>query len=178
MSFAAAGALFYTAMIVGAPEEEPAPAEQPLLQASPGQTLSAAEELGGLIAAFPAPVLAALPDSGLRLIRGVSEDAAFEDGYGRIATLTYEDEAGRRITARTIYPARALSLLGRGGWQLTLSEGPRLAGMRTVCMAQGGRLRFHCRSAEAIYAVEMQAEDQQTAALLLQPLQLMVPAGE
>ena len=149
--------VFYIAVILGEPQEieqavQPLP-DQPLLQASPAVNISSEGQLSAVLNTFPAPVMHPLAGSGLTLVSGTSYDAAFEDGFGRIVSLQYVNDAGRKMTVESIYPARALTLMGKGNYHLAGVAGQSLAGMKSVRMENGTSIRLHAQAEEAIYAV-------------------------
>lgn len=149
--------VFYVAVVLGEPqnvEQVVSPRmDQPLLQAMPAVTVTGEEQLATLIREFPAPVMRLMSGSGLTLTAGQRYDAAFENGYGRIVTLIYEDGAGTVLTVESIYPARALSLMGRRDYHLSGTTGQSLAGLRSVRMENAEHIRLHAQGEEAIYVV-------------------------
>jgi len=153
-----AAVVFYVAVILGEPQTEDVPAltprmDQPLLTAS--QPMSAVEEgaVPVLRDAFPAPMLQPVPGSGLTFLSGECRDAAFEKSNGRILTLTYRTNQGQEITVRSIYPARALSLVEKGDYVLSDVAGQSLAGLKSVRMENGSHIRLHAQGEEAIYVL-------------------------
>ena len=150
-------AVFYLAVILGEPQEVEQTvrplADQPLLPAFPAVTIDGEGQLSALLNTFPAPVMRALAGGGLTFVSGVSYDMAFEDGFGRIVSLRYVNAAGQEMTVDSIYPARALSLMGREDYHLAGLAGQSLAGMKSVRMENGASIRLHAQAEEAIYAV-------------------------
>lgn len=150
-------AVFYVAVILGEPQEAESSVkpltDQPLLQASPAITIEGEGQLNALMAVFPAPVMRAVSGSGLTLRSGTSYNAAFESGFGRILTLTYANAAGQEMTVTSIYPARALSLMGREDYHLSGAAGQTLAGLKSVRMENASTIRLHAQGEEAVYAV-------------------------
>lgn len=150
-------AVFYVAVILGEPQEVESTAkplvDQPLLQGSPATNIDGEGQLNALTTAFPAPVMRALSGSGLTFVTGTSYDAAFENGFGRIVTLKYRNAAGQEMTVTSIYPARALSLMGKGDYRLSGVAGQTLAGLRSVRMENASTIRLHAQGEEAVYVV-------------------------
>lgn len=112
-------AAFYLAVIIGQPQEDETAStvtprtDQPLLSA--GQdvvTITSADDLPLLLRMFPAPALTPTT-SGWPLVVGTCYDVAFENGMGRILTLTYQASDTIQVTLTSIYPARAIALLER-----------------------------------------------------------------
>ena len=169
-------AMFYVAVILGEPQEiekvvEPLQ-DQPLLQGSPAVTIEGEGGLGVLLSAFPVPVMHPLSGSGLRLVSGVSYDAAFEMGFGRIVTLTYTDEQGREMVVESIYPARALELMGRKDYHLAGVAGQSLAGLKSVRMENETSIRLHAQAEDALYVVTVPKMESQELIGFTRSLQL------
>ena len=169
-------AVFYVAVILGEPQDmekvvEPLQ-DQPLLQASPAVTIEGESNLAVLINAFPVPVMHPLSGSGLRLVSGVSYDAAFETGFGRILALTYVDEQGREMTVESIYPARALELMGRKDYHLAGVAGQSLAGLKSVRMENAASIRLHAQAEDALYVVTVPKMESQELIGFTRSLQL------
>ena len=104
-------AAFYIAVIMGNPQEEESSAitakmDQPLLTAMSSPVLIREQgQLGALLDAFPAPVMAAMNSPALTFVQGLCEDVPFEGGLGRRVTLTYRTAAGASVTVTSLYPA-------------------------------------------------------------------------
>ena len=101
-------AAFYLAVIIGQPQEDETAStvtprmDQPLLSA--GQdvvTITSADDLPLLLRMFPAPALTPTT-SGWPLVVGTCYDVAFENGMGRILTLTYQASGQLRCWKRAI----------------------------------------------------------------------------
>ena len=172
-------AVFYVAVVLGQPQPNEHAvtvlADQPLLPASPAQFLASEGELESLMAAFPVPVLYAQSGGALTLRAGVSQDAAYEGGFARVATLTYGAELNGQaveITVQSIYPARALSLIPKGSYTIAAVAGQSVAGLSTVRMENDSAIRLHAQSADALYAVTLPKVSAQELGTLLRPLQL------
>ena len=88
-------AAFYIAVVMGNPQEEgtstiTARLDQPLLEAMSSPILLREQgQLGLLLDAFPAPVMAAVNSTAMTFQQGLCEDVPFENGLGRRVTLTY-----------------------------------------------------------------------------------------
>lgn len=171
--------IFYVAVILGQPQPDDAvqvDLHQPLLQASAAQEITSEEGLTLLLQSFPVPVLSCVPGSGCRLTYGRSYDMAYEGGFARILELTYVSPQGVQFRACSIYPARALALMGKDDYTLSAQEGPLVAGMRTVRMERGNSIRLHAQSENGLYYVTL---DGGAGALAdtLRPLQLLTAEG-
>lgn len=154
-------AAFYIAVIMGNPQEEESTAitartDQPLLEAMASPLLIQDQsQLGVLLDAFPAPVLAAVHSSVMTFRQGLCEDVPFEDGLGRRVTLTYLTAEGAEVTIVSLYPARAISLLEKGDYVISSIAGLPLAGHRSVRMDSPGAVRMHAQGTDALYAVTL-----------------------
>ena len=152
-------AAFFLAVILGHPQGDgsnPAEAQQPLL---PPMTAPAAiQSLNGLqtlLDAFPAPVMASLSSTAMDFVRGACTDVPFEDGYARVVSLTYQTREGETVTVESIYPARALDVMGKGDYVISATAGHPLAGLRSILMERDGGVRMHAQSGEALYVVTL-----------------------
>ena len=170
---------FYLAVVLGQPQPDEnalnVQSDQPLMTASPAQTLSSEAELQGLMARFPVPVLYAQGGGALTLRSGTSQDMAYEDGFARIITLVYAAQVNGQdaeITVQSIYPARALSLIPKVDYTIAAVAGPSVAGLATVRMENARAIRLHAQSADALYAVTLPKVSSPELGALLRPLQL------
>ncbi len=164
-------AAFYLAVIIGQPQEDETAStvtprmDQPLLSA--GQdvvTITSADDLPLLLRMFPAPALTPTT-SGWPLVVGTCYDVAFENGMGRILTLTYQASDTIQVTLTSIYPARAIALLEkgtyltaalylkRGDYRISASLGATLAGLRSIRMENAESIRLHAQGEEALYVM-------------------------
>lgn len=171
--------VFYLAVILGQPQESDTAVQvdvtQPLLNASPAVNIAAEAELQSLLDSFPVPVLHAMSGSGLTLVSGSSYDQAYGNGFARIAQLVYQSPAGQRMTVTSIYPARALDLLGKDDLHIGSTAGQALAGMASVRMENEDVIRLHAQSETGLYAVTLPAADASDLAELIRSLQLSSP---
>lgn len=169
-------AVFYLAVILGQPQESETAVQvdmaQPLLTASPAINLSSEADVSAMTDAFPVPVLQAMSGSGLTLTAGSSYDMAYEGGFARIVRLTYVSAAGQQMQVESIYPARALDLLGKEDYHIGSVAGQALAGMSSVRMENSSSIRLHAQSENGLYAVTVPVMDASTLAEMLRSLQL------
>ena len=103
---------------------------------------------------------------------GVCEDVPFEGGVARVVTLTYRTESFDTLTVQSIYPARALSLLGKDGRTFTGVIHDKMAGYDYVAMEDAATYRLHAQGEEALYVftvprIDVAALDRWTNALQL-----------
>ena len=111
-------AVFFIAVVMGQPQEEQSArtqvrTNQVLLPALSAPILyGTEEELASMRGAFPAPWLTPQYASMMTFRGAVLESVPFENGHGRILTLTYLLDSSETVTIASIYPARALELMG------------------------------------------------------------------
>lgn len=172
-------AVFYLAVVLGQPQENPdaviVSQTQPLLAASPAVSLAGEGELESLLQAFPVPALHAVDGSGLVLTGGMSYDAAYGDGFARIAVLTYAAQVNGRqvdVSVQSIYPARALEFVPRGDYRVGEVAGQALAGMPSVRMENDESIRLHVQGAEGIYVLTVPQMTADELATITRALQL------
>lgn len=167
---------FYLAVVLGQPQESDAPVQadrnQPLLSASPAVTIQEDSRLGDLTGPFPVPVLCAVSGGNLTFLSGVSCDLAYEGGFARRITLTYQTPDGQQLLVESLYPARALSLMGKGDYHMAGVAGQSLAGMQSVRMENDATIRLHAQSETGLYIVTAPRMDSSDLAALTRSLQL------
>lgn len=169
-------AVFYLAVVLGQPQpsenEVKVKQDQPLLTASPAKSITAEDQLGTLIEDYPAPVMSFLAGAGPTFQSGLSYDAVFDGGFGRIVELTYRLSSGDAIKVQTIYPARALSLVPRGDYRLTTAATQALAGLRAIRMESDAAIRLHAQGTDALYVLTVPQMTQDELTALTKSLQL------
>lgn len=171
-------AAFYVAVIMGNPQETESSAitakmDQPLLDAMASPVLILEQgQLGALLDAIPAPVMAAMNSTVMTFQQGLCEDVPFEDGFGRRVTLTYRTAEGAPVTVVSLYPARALSLVEKGDYTISGTTGLPLAGLRSVRMEKPGSVRMHAQGADALYVVTLPEQSAMMLRSLTSTLQL------
>lgn len=170
-------ALFYLAVILGQPEEPENAIDidqtQPLLTASPALNIQSERQVAALAEAFPVPVLAFMEGMGPVLVSGTSYDQAYEGGFARICELRYTTDNGLEITLTTIYPARAVELLGKDGYTLTGAAAQNLTGLTAVRMESADRIRLHAQASDAIYALTLPKLTDDTITTVTRVLELV-----
>lgn len=170
-------ALFYLAVILGQPEEPENAIDidqtQPLLTASPALNIQSERQVAALAEAFPVPVLAFMEGMGPVLVSGTSYDQAYEGGFARICELRYTTDNGLEITLATIYPARAIELLGKGGYTLTGAAAQNLTGLTAVRMENADHIRLHAQASDAIYALTLPKLTDDTITTVTRVLELV-----
>ena len=170
-------ALFYLAVILGQPEEPENAIDidqtQPVLTASPALNIQSERQVTALAEAFPVPVLAFMEGMGPVLVSGTSYDQAYEGGFARICELRYTTDNGLEITLTTIYPARAVELLGKDGYTLTGAAAQNLTGLTAVRMESADRIRLHAQASDAIYALTLPKLTDDTITTVTRVLELV-----
>jgi len=150
-------AVFYVAVVMGQPQPRDgeiaaAPADQPLLPPlSAAVRITDMDQIDRLAEAFPAPLLCPMYGNALVLLEGVCSDVAYEEGFARVATLTFRTETFDTLTVTSIYPARALTLMGKGDYAFSGMAGQPMATLRSVRMEDGSSIRLHAQGEEALY---------------------------
>ena len=152
-------AVFYIAAVMGQPQGEPDKSSPAVKQPLPrplesAMHISSEVQLAQLSADFPAPLMYPAYAEDLTFAGGVLKDTAYEGGVARIATLTYRTEDGSELSAVSIYPARALDLMGRGDYR-NASAGPSLAGIPSARMENDDTIRLHAQGDEALYVLTL-----------------------
>ena len=174
-------ALFYLAVILGQPEEPENAIDidqaQPLLTASPALNIQSERQVAALAEAFPVPVLAFMEGMGPVLVSGTSYDQAYEGGFARICELRYTTDNGLEITLTTIYPARAIELLGKDGYTLTGAAAQNLTGLTAVRMENADHIRLHAQASDAIYALTLPKLTDDTLTTVTRVLELVSKAS-
>ncbi len=142
-------------LIIGQPQkkEDPEALPQPLLTASPAVTIQREIEFRTLLDSFPAPVMSFMSGSGMVFVSGSSTDTAYNGGFGRVATLYWQTADGQPLILQSIYPARALSLIGKGDYSFSSSAGPTLFSQSTVLMENADTLRVHTSTDAGLYVL-------------------------
>lgn len=169
--------VFYVSVILGHPQQDEEAVQvqmdQPLLAGSTAMQLGAGADITPLLSSFPAPVLYSQED----LLQAASYDVPFEGGYARVADLTYQTE-GFTWQVRTIYPARALSLVEKGDWRIVSASVQTVAGQKFVRMENAGAVRLHAQGSEAVYVITLPKEAAEKHQAMLRTLQLPVKEGD
>lgn len=177
-------AVFYVAVVMGQPQQDAVTAieprqDQPLLSALPAPVVITEDSnLPRLAAAFPAPVMYPLYGTALTFRQGVCSDVSFEGGLGRIVTLTYEVAGHGEVTITSIYPARALTLMGKGDYVISGTAGQTLAGLRSIRMEKDASIRLHAQGTEALYVVTTPMLESSVLRQLTASLQLAQGASQ
>lgn len=173
--------VFYIAVVMGQPQTDVTgmpriAADQPLPEPLAGPIAIADDKsLGNLAGVFPAPVMFA-GGKALTFLNGVCEDVPFGDGVARVVTLTYRTAEFDTLTVQSIYPARALSLLGQEGRSFIGVSVDNMAGLKYVGMQDAATRRMHAQGEEALYVFTTPLAEYRVIDQWTNTLQLFRPA--
>lgn len=172
-------ALFYLAVILAQPEEAENAVtvlqDQPLYTASPALNIEGESQLMALAEAFPVPILTFMEGMGPKLVRGSSFDQSFEGGFARRTELTYRTDNGLEFTLTTLYPARALALMGKGDYTLTGLAAQNLTGLAAIRMENQGHIRLHAQASDAVYVLTAPQMADESLTAVTRALQRLSP---
>ena len=165
----------YFTLVIAQPQsaaEAPQPTQAPR-PGAPAQRVTSEGELRTLVQSFPAPVMSFMSGSGMVFVSGEAEDAADEEGQGRILTLYWQTEQGTPLMLQSIYPAEAMTLLGKGDYHFSDHAGPALCGQNSVRMENADTVRVHIQLAgNGIYAVTIPQELSRDLSDIVRSIQL------
>lgn len=174
-------ALFYLAVILAQPEESENAVtvlqDQPLYTASPALNIEGESQLTALAEAFPVPILTFMEGMGPKLVKGSSFDQSFEGGFARLTELTYRTDSGLEFTLTTIYPARALSLMGKGDYTLTGQAAQNLNGLTAIRMENQAHIRLHAQASDAVYVLTVPQMADESLTAVTRALQRLSPGS-
>lgn len=172
-------AIFYVAAVMGQPQGTPAtddvmPAAEPLPPLGNALHIDSEEQLARLGDSFPAPIMYPAYADHLTFAGGILQDTAYEGSMARLVTLTYRTEDGAALTIISIYPARALDLMGRGDYRKA-AVGPSLAGIASARMENDDTIRLHAQSQEALYVLTLPRSLSDSVQRITTTMQLFTP---
>ena len=152
---ALAVAFAYVFLLLGEPDED-AKYMQKIPEEQIAMPMSALEVPGEanvqtMADAFGQPVLSM--GQALAMQKARIYDTAFENGYARRVTLTYAFEDGTALTAESIRPTSAVTLLKEGGYRLDASSLYTLGGLNAARMDNETTCCVFAQSETAVYAV-------------------------
>ena len=105
-------------------------------------------------------------------------DTAFENGYARRVTLTYAFEDGTLLTAESIRPTEAVTLLKDSGYRLDASALYTLGGLNAARMDNETTCCVFAQSETAVYAVICPKDKAQDLSGILRYTMLTAPETE
>lgn len=152
-------ALFYVLAILIEPEKDPTQQEQDslfiprdVLSPQAPHQVTQISQIGDLTYLFPGPLMFLQEDESIVFLGADLYDLAYEQGYARVARLTYTVKEATPISLYSIYPKEAFSLLGKEKLHLTTSQ-EYLSIFPAVRMEGSGDLRLHAQGNLALYAL-------------------------
>ena len=116
--------------------------------------------------------------SGLDMRKARVYDTALGGGYARRATLTYAFEDGTLLTAESLRPTSAVTLLDLPGASLDASALYSLGGLNAALMDTKEQVCIFAQSDTAVYAVICPASHASQLEPLLSKTSLTAPEGE
>ncbi len=148
---------FFLAVIMGQPEEKAVKqSDQPLpVPLASAVSITDEADLALIREAFPGRLMAAAANRVIAFQSATCQDVPFEQGVARVATLRYYTADGKAVTVQSIYPARALDVMGKGNYTISGVSGHLLADLRSVRMEGPAGIRMHAQGTDALYVVSM-----------------------
>lgn len=116
--------------------------------------------------------------SGLDMRKARVYDTAFSGGYARRATLTYAFEDGTLVTAESLRPTSAVTLLDMPGASLDATALYTLGGINAARMDTKDQVCIFAQTDTAVYAVLCPASHASQLEALLSKTALTAPDGE
>jgi len=116
--------------------------------------------------------------SGLDMRKARVYDTAFSGGYARRATLTYAFEDGTLLTAESLRPTSAVTLLDMPGASLDASALYALGGLNAARMDTEETVCIFTQTDTAVYAVLCPASHASQLEAILTKTALTAPEGE
>lgn len=149
-------AFLYVTLIVAQPQEknQQKAVQLPLMQSSPAVAIAQENDLLQVVSSFPVPVMSFMSGSGMVFVSGTSSDTAFNGGFARVATLYWQTPEGQPLILQSWYPAD-LTLMGRGDYIFSDTEGPVLFGAASVRMENADTIRIHTLTEDGLYAITL-----------------------
>lgn len=152
-------ALFYVIAIVVEPEEDTAKTTDdslflPVNVLSPQSPhhIDDASQIGDLTYLFPAPLLFLQDSESVTFLGADMYDLTYQQGYARVARLSYEVDQVTPVYLYSIYPKEAFSLLGKKNLSLTTNQ-EYLSIFPAVRMESADEVRLHAQGNLALYAL-------------------------
>lgn len=169
----------YVFLLLGEPDED-AKYMQKIPEEQIAMPMSALEVPGEanvqtMADAFGQPVLSM--GQSLVMQKARIYDTAFENGYARRVTLTYAFEDGALLTAESIRPTSAVTLLKEEGYKLDASALYTLGGLNAARMDNETTCCVFAQSETAVYAVICPKDKAQDLTGILRYTMLIAPAA-
>lgn len=171
----------YVFLLLGEPDEDAKymqkPEEQTIAMPMSALEIPGEANVQMLADSFNQPVLSL--GQTLKMEKARIYDTAFDNGYARRVTLTYVFEDGTRITAESLRPTSAVTLLKQNGFQLDASALYTLGGLNAARMDNASTCCIFAQSDTAVYAVVCPQTHAEQLTTLLRYTTLIAPnAGD
>lgn len=167
----------YLFLLLGEPDDDAkylqAPAEERILMPMNAVETPGEANVQGLADSFDQAVLSL--SNALTMRRARIYDTAFEGGYARRVTLTYAFEDGSLLTAESLRPTAAATLLKLEGGTLDGSSLYTLGGLNAARMDNTDTVCVFAQSDAAVYAILCPASHAQELDTLLHATMLTPP---
>ncbi|MEG0049450.1 MAG: hypothetical protein RR865_09820 [Clostridia bacterium] len=173
-------AIGYVFLLLGEPEEE-AKNAVPVAEEQIHMPMNALEAPGeanvqNLADTFGQPVLS-LYGGSLPMSKARVYDTAFSGGYARRVTVSYAFEDGSLVTAESIRPTAAVTLLGGAGYTLRAGTLYALGGVDAARMDNAEQICIFGQSDTAVYAILCPKAHEAELAILLKQTALISPTS-
>lgn len=169
--------LAYVFLLMGEPEEESKTAapftEETIVMPMNALEVPGEADVQSLAETFGHPVLALAQGPEMKKAR--IYDTAYEGGYARRVTLTYAYEDGTTLTAESIRPTAAATLLKQAGYSLDATALYALGGFNAARMENDLTICVFAQSDTAVYAVVCPKTHEEELASALRQTALIEP---
>ena len=168
----------YLFLLLGEPDEDAKylekTAEETIAMPMSALDIPGESNVEYLAETFGQPVLAL--GQALPMYKSRIYDTAFEGGYARRVTLTYTLEDGQQLTAESIRPTSAVTLLKQEGYKLDGSTLYTLGGLNAARMDNSSACCIFAQSDTAVYAVIAPLSYAEELTTILRYTMLVTPA--
>jgi hypothetical protein len=151
-------AFLYLFLLMGEPDDdaemllEQSAKEEVIQMAMSAQELSGDADLTTAAASFGKPAME-LRGGVLPLLKASLYDTAYQGGYARRLTLTYQFPDGQVLTVDSIRPPGAVALLADPDYSIRVDTLYTIGGMDAVRMDSTDYIRLAAKNADAAYVV-------------------------
>ena len=153
-------AFLYLFLLMGEPDDDAevllkqSAKEEVIQMAMTGQELSGDADLTTAAVSFGKPIME-LRCGLLPLLKASLYDTAYQGGYARRLTLTYQFTDGQVMTVDSIRPPGAVALLTDAAYSIRVDTLYTMGGMDAVRMDSGDYIRLAAKSNDAAYVVHI-----------------------
>ncbi len=167
----------YVFLLLGEPSEEdgvsPTLAPDEIIRTPMnGMTAQSSADIPALAARFVKPVLTL--QGGWTMQSATLYDTAFNGAYARRVTFVYAFADGQTVTAESIRPVTAATLLGGSDYSLAVEQRYSVAGLDAVRMDSASSVCVFAQGEGAVYAIVCPKSHQDELGTLLAQAQLML----